>query len=109
MKMPGYWVSKTDEGVSLTQTVFDETDLDPATQWREAYQNQDPDVPVRGYVAIEAALARARQLLPEVGVGVEVDARQLPLRRPGVHLGRVRPHGLHVRRVAVQAGVQGPQ
>jgi hypothetical protein len=55
MKMPGYWVSKTDEGVSLTQTVFDETELDPATQWREAYQNQDPDVPVRGYVAIEAA------------------------------------------------------
>jgi hypothetical protein len=79
MKMPGYWVSKTDEGVSLTQTVFDETELDPATQWREAYQNQDPDVPVRGYVAIEAALARARQLLPDVGVGVEVDARQLPL------------------------------
>ena len=79
MKMPGYWVSKTDEGVSLTQTVFDETDLDPATQWREAYQNQDPDVPVRGYVAIEAALACARQLLPEVAAGVEVDARQLPL------------------------------
>jgi hypothetical protein len=25
MKMPGFWVSKTDEGVSLTQTVFDET------------------------------------------------------------------------------------
>lgn len=24
-------------------------------------------------------MARARQLLPEVGVGVEVDARQLPL------------------------------
>jgi len=79
MKMPGYWVSKTDEGVSLTQTVFDETDLDPTTQWREAYQNQDPDVPVRGYVAIEAALACARQLLPEVAAGVEVDAMQLPL------------------------------
>jgi len=72
MKMPGYWVSKTDEGVSLTQTVFDETDLDPATQWREAYQNQDPDVPVRGYVAFEAALACARQLLPEARAAFDV-------------------------------------
>jgi hypothetical protein len=79
MRMPGYWVSRTEEGVSLTKTVFDETDLDPATHWREAYQNQDPDVPVRGYVSIEAALACARQLLPEVESATEIDVRQLPL------------------------------
>jgi hypothetical protein len=70
MKMPGCWVEKTTEGVSLTRTVFDETDLDPATNWKEAWQNQDPESAVRGYVPIEAALARARQLLPDGEAGV---------------------------------------
>ena len=65
MKMPGYWVEKTDEGVSLTHTVFDETDLDPATEWKEVWQNQDQNSTVRGYVPIEAALAHARQILPD--------------------------------------------
>lgn len=70
MKMPGYWVAKTEEGVSLTHTLFDETDLDPATEWKEAWQNQDPDAAVRGFVPIEAALAHARHLLPDSAVDV---------------------------------------
>ena len=65
MKIPGYWVEKSTEGVSLTRTLFDETELDPATDWKEAWQNQDPDATVRGYVPIEAALSHARTLLPE--------------------------------------------
>lgn len=65
MKMPGYWVERNEEGVSLTHTLFDETDLDPATEWKEAWQNKDLESSVRGYVPIEAALAHARQLLPE--------------------------------------------
>jgi len=65
MRMPGYWVSRTEEGVSLTRVLFDETELDPATNWQEVYQNQDPQVPTRGYVAIEAALAYGRSLLPD--------------------------------------------
>lgn len=77
MKMPGYWVEKTQQGVALTHALFDETDLDPATQWKEAYQNQDPEAEVRGYVAIEAALACARQMLPEASA--PADQRQLPL------------------------------
>ena len=65
MKMPGYWVEKTEEVVSLTHTLFDETDLDPATKWKQAWQNRDPESAVWGYVPIEAALAHARQLLPQ--------------------------------------------
>lgn len=71
MRMPGYWVQKTTEGVSLTRTVFDETDLDPATDWKEAWQNQDPKAAVRGFVAIEAALSHARQVLPDSAVGAD--------------------------------------
>lgn len=77
MKMPGYWVEQTGEGVSLTRTVFDETDLDPATGWKEAWQNQDPQVTVRGYLAIEAALAHGRGLLPQAQS--EAPPRRLPL------------------------------
>lgn len=77
MKMPGYWVAQTDAGVSLTRTVFDETDLDPATGWKEAWQNQDPQVTVRGYVAIEAALAHGRSLLPQAQT--EPPPRKLPV------------------------------
>ena len=77
MKMPGYWVEQTEVGVSLTRTVFDETDLDSATGWKEAWQNQDPQVTVRGYVAIEAALAYGRGLLPEAKT--EAPSRKLPV------------------------------
>ena len=39
MKFPGYWVSVDSGKAVLERTVFDETELDPATNWKEAWQN----------------------------------------------------------------------
>ncbi len=63
MKLPGYWVAVTDGSVTITQTTFDETDLDPATDWKEAWQNQDADGPAKGYVGLKATLAYVESVL----------------------------------------------
>ena len=47
MKMPGYWVEKTQQGVALTHALFDETDLDPATQAFRSATLTLPDGQVR--------------------------------------------------------------
>ncbi len=58
MQFPGYWVILNDDGsVSLRSAVFDETELDPATNWKEAWQNQSEDVGYKGFVGLEPALA----------------------------------------------------
>ncbi len=55
MKFPGYWVSTTDDGATIQRTTFDETELDPATNWKEAWQNQDKGTS-RGFVELKDAL-----------------------------------------------------
>jgi hypothetical protein len=59
MKLPGYWVFMGEGRVLMERTTFDETDLDPATDWRQAWQNQAGDSQVKGYVQLEAALISA--------------------------------------------------
>lgn len=59
MKFPGYWVSMNEGKVLLERTTFDETELDPATNWKQAWQNQAVESQVRGYVELEAALISA--------------------------------------------------
>jgi len=59
VKFPGYWVSLDAGKVLVERTTFDETELDPATSWRQAWQNQDADGACKGYVDLEAALASA--------------------------------------------------
>jgi hypothetical protein len=44
-------------------SVFDETELDPATNWKQAWQNQDSAAPSKGYVELSAALTYAAQVL----------------------------------------------
>jgi hypothetical protein len=69
MKYPGYWVTKEDHGVSISHYTFDETELDPSTHWTQAWQNQDPESWVGGYLSLEAAqLAAARFLAKSEGV-----------------------------------------
>ena len=63
MKFPGYWVSVTPDKVVLVRTVFDETDLDPATDWKQAWQNQEKEARHKGYVDLNAALVFAVQAL----------------------------------------------
>jgi hypothetical protein len=63
MKFPGYWVSVDSGRAVLERTAFDETELDPATNWKQAWQNQDGEARWRGYVDLEAALSFAAQML----------------------------------------------
>lgn len=59
MKFPGYWVSAGAGKVFLERATFDETDLDPATNWKQAWQNQDGESLIKGYVDLDAALISA--------------------------------------------------
>lgn len=61
MKFPGYWVSVDSGKAVLERTVFDETELDPATNWKQAWQNQDREARCKGYVDLGAALTFAAQ------------------------------------------------
>jgi hypothetical protein len=63
MKFPGYWVSAIAEGLWLEKTTFDETELDPATNWKQAWQNQDGEGQVKGHVDLHEALISAATLL----------------------------------------------
>ena len=49
MQFRGYWVHSTDTGVKITSAMLDETELSSASNWQEAWQNEDPDVP-HGYI-----------------------------------------------------------
>jgi hypothetical protein len=63
MKFPGYWVSVDPAKIVLERTVFDETELDPVTNWKQAWQNQDGEARCKGYVDLGAALTFAAQML----------------------------------------------
>lgn len=62
MQFPGWWVDGDKKGVKIVPQIFDETELSEASDWREADQNEDPDVP-HGYVDWDAAIADARRRL----------------------------------------------
>ena len=61
MKFSGYWVSIENNKATLERTTFDETDLDPATNWKQAWQNQD--LSTKGFVDLPTALTYAAQAL----------------------------------------------
>lgn len=63
MKFPGYWVSVQQAKVVLERTTFDETDLDPETNWKQTWQNQDGKALCKGYVELGEALIFAAQAL----------------------------------------------
>jgi len=63
MKFTGYWVSVEHDRATLMRTSFDETDLDPATNWKQAWQNQDTTASMKGFVDLAAALFYAAQAL----------------------------------------------
>ncbi len=63
MQFPGYWVTEDNGKVVIHTTIFDETELDPATDWKEAWQNQDADSPAKGFVEAGKATAHAARLI----------------------------------------------
>jgi hypothetical protein len=63
LKFTGYWVSVEHDKATLVRTTFDETDLDPATNWKQAWQNQDTTALTKGFVELTAALFYAAQTL----------------------------------------------
>ncbi len=66
MKFHGYWVLTRANEVCIERTTFDETELDPATDWKQAWQNQDCDGSVKGYVELDAAFISAAMFLAKV-------------------------------------------
>jgi len=63
MQFPGYWVKDTNGKVIVQAATFDETELDPQTNWKEAWQNQDPASTIKGFVETSKALAYAGRLI----------------------------------------------
>ena len=76
MKFSGFWVGLEDGAVKVIPTEFDETDLDPQTGWKEAWQNQDAESQFKGYVESAAAIRCAAQLLGRLS-GVDLPAGEL--------------------------------
>ena len=62
MQFPGWSVEGDKTGVKIIPQIFDETELSEASNWREAHQNEDSDLP-HGYLDWEAAIADARRRL----------------------------------------------
>lgn len=49
MRFPGYCIEMQNGELTLSRRTFDETELDPATDWKTALQNQEGDFP-QGFV-----------------------------------------------------------
>lgn len=49
MRLKGYWVSEVAGEIQVTTGEFDETDLSDHSDWKEAWQNDDPNSP-HGYL-----------------------------------------------------------
>lgn len=63
MKYPGYWVHKSDGNVVLAPCSFDETELDPGSNWTEAWQNSEATSLSMGFVDLSNALKCAEKWL----------------------------------------------
>ena len=63
LKFTGYWVSVENDKATFERTTFDETDLDPATKWKQAWQNQNTAASTKGFVELATALLYAANAL----------------------------------------------
>lgn len=55
MQFQGFWISGDSKEVAIVPAVFDETELSEASDWKQAHQNVDPELP-HGFVEWEHAL-----------------------------------------------------
>lgn len=63
MQFPGYWVEDVNGKVIVRTATFDDTELDPQTNWKEAWQNQDSNSSIRGFIETGKALTYAARLV----------------------------------------------
>ena len=66
MQFPGYWVANKDTYITIDHTIFDETELTPESNWKEAWQNVDSEAGIWGYVDIKSAIKQAAKLVAEI-------------------------------------------
>jgi len=55
MRFAGYWIEETTRKIIVKPSWFDETELDPETEWKMAWQNSDPEASLRGFIQIADA------------------------------------------------------
>ena len=63
MKFPGYWVIRNSEGVKIQKYEFDETELSPESDWKEAWENEGFPGIRWGGLSLDTALAEAGKML----------------------------------------------
>ena len=63
MKTSGYWVAVESDKIVVLKAIFDETDLDPSANWKEAWQNQEVAGSAKGFVDLADALVCAAKML----------------------------------------------
>ena len=77
MQFSGYLITDKDIYITLDHYTFDETELTPESNWKEAWQNIDSDAGVWGYVEIQAAIRQAAKLIAEINkiklTDIEID------------------------------------
>lgn len=66
MQFSGYLVTDKVTYITIDHTTFDETELTPESNWKEAWQNKDSDVGIWGFVEIQGAIRQAVKLLAEI-------------------------------------------
>ena len=77
MQFSGYLITYKDIYITLDHYTFDETELTPESNWKEAWQNIDSDAGVWGYVEIQAAIRQVAKLIAEINkiklTDIEID------------------------------------
>lgn len=63
MKFSGYLVSTDGQRITIERAEFDETELDPKSDWKETWQNNDPESKLRGFIQLEKALQYVSEAL----------------------------------------------
>lgn len=87
MQFPGYWVSCADGRTMVNAHTFDETELSDASDWTEAWQNEDPSCP-QGHIDPLAMLhAVCRSMAGELSEETAADFRSRLLSETGCEIG----------------------
>lgn len=77
MQFSGYRVSDKLTHFTLEHATFDETELTPESNWKEAWQNIDLDTGVWGYADFNAAIRQVTKLVAKLNkleiTDIEID------------------------------------
>ena len=78
MQLFGYWVTNKVTYITIDHATFDETELTPESNWKEAWQNIDSDARIWGFIEIQAAIRQATKLIAEINkiklTEIEIDS-----------------------------------